>query len=660
MLKLFNRKKKFKSQIKSVGKRQPDFMDAKPEGIDFAAPSIIKEIMPKELTAENVQSSDYIVEIGGTSVPVRYYRSFFAEVTGGTTWAGMLDDLLLGQFGEGDVDLSIHVRPADSHRELEELNRRIAGLRSDLGTVKDEGKRDAMYDEIADLKERQRRIRTNIERSFRTSIQVTASGTDYKLFRKYCNSMVAKFGNKSIALRAADGFQLDALKNMIPTTEAVNLHKEHILSFESSNLADLFPFGQGGISHRTGIIIGKDTLGRPVYFDGWHPSLTNQHMIILGRSGAGKTYTIMTIINRSTLDGIRHAIIDWKGEYKDYMLAAGCPFIELSENSKDKINPYDVEITEELDGTRYIDIEEAANGVQALVFKMINTYDRNALTGEVKVFIGRAIREQYAEAGITKDINSIYDTSFHEGQFGRRLKFMPVLSGLHEKMADAEEESVRSAAKLLKPFTHHGNSPSYAIFDNQSTVKIGNAPVFAFAINKLDSEIMRPIGLFATSRWLSENFSKRHPEQQKRIVIEECHNIFDDVDFGGYWAETSYREGRSTNTSICAVTQGLEVFSRSQAGVAALKNSPTKIIGVQESYDIEAVQGKLALAEGEADFLTNQATKGWVILKIDNESAVVNIDACPMEHMLFTTDPNDPAYWQRKEYLKQKFGVVGS
>lgn len=653
MLGLLKRKKQ-KKEYKKVGKAQPDFMDAKPEGIDFASPSIIKELRPKEMTADNIQANDYIVEIGGTSVPVRYYRSFFAEITGGTTWAGMLDDLLLGQFGQGDVDLAIHVRPADNYRELDEINRRIAGLRSDLGTVKDEGKRDAMYDEIADLKERQRRLRTNIERSFRVSIQITASGTDYKEFRKYCNSMVAKFANKGIILRSADGFQLDALKNMIPTAEKVNVHKEHTLSLESSNLADLFPFGNGGISHRTGIIIGRDLLGRPVYFDRWHPSLTNQHMIILGRSGAGKTYTMMTIIVRSVLAGIRHAIIDWKGEFKDLMLATGCPFIELSESSKDRINPYDVDITEDLDGSRYIDIEEASNGVQALVFKMISTYDPSALTGEVKVFIGKAIREQYADATITRDINSLYTNAHKDGQFGRRKKPMPTLSGLYEKMAQSEIESVRKAAEMLRPFTKHGNSPSYAIFDGQSTVDIGQAPMFAFAINKLDKEIMRPIGLFATARWLTENFAKKNPEQRKSIVIEECQNIFDDKDFGGYWAESSYREGRSTNTSVVAVTQGLEVFDRSEAGIAALKNSPIKIIGIQEEYDIDAVQGKLALSEGEADFLVNQATKGWVVLKIDNESTIVKIDACPMENMLFTTDPNDPAYWQRKEYIKQK------
>jgi conjugal transfer ATP-binding protein TraC len=656
---MFRKRKPNHTPTKRPGKRQPDYLDAKPEGIDFAAPSMIKEVLPNDISADGVRISDYVVSVGGTVIPEKFYRSFFAEITAGNTWGGMMDDLIMGDFGEGDMDLAIHIRPANNERELDELGRRIAGLLSDLAIEKNVTKIDAMRDEISDLKERQKRIRMNIERSYRVAIQVVASGIDWKKFKKFTNGLVNRFGGKSIILRAADGNQLEALKNILPLSEQTKVNKEHFMSMETSNVADLFPFGQGGISHRTGIIIGKDVLGRPVWLDGWHPSLTNQHMVIMGRSGAGKTYSIMTIIHRSVHLGIHHAIVDWKGEYRDFVVSLGCPFIELSDNSKDRINPYDVDITEEMDGTRFVDIEEATNAVQALVFKMISTYDRKVLTGEVKVFIGNAIRKQYQEVGISRDLKSLYRGSSNQNEEGEtrflsggQLKSMPELNGLYEIMAKSRMESVQKAGELLKPFTKHGNAPSYAIFDGQSTVKIANTPLFSFAINRLDKEIMRPIGLFAVTRWLSEKFAKKNPELRKRIVIEECHNIFNDPDVGGVWAEGSYREGRSTNTSVCAVTQGLEVFTRSDAGIAAIKNSPIKIIGVQESIDIASVQGKLNLSEGEADFLINQATKGWVVCKVDNESTIVNIDASEHEHMLFTTDPNDSAFRKRKEYIK--------
>jgi hypothetical protein len=94
--------------------------------------------------------------------------------------------------------------------------------------------------------------------------------------------------------------------------------------------------------------------------------------------------------------------------------------------------------------------------------------------------------------------------------------------------------------------------------------------------------------------------------------------------------------------------------------MAAIKNSPIKIIGIQEALDIDAVRGKLALTEGEADFLVYQARKGDMLVKVDNQSAIVHVDAAPFEYMLFTTDPNDPLYAERKRYIKERARAEGT
>jgi hypothetical protein len=648
------------SPIKQKVKRkqaQPGAFDGKPEAIDFIAPSVMKELLPTDMSG-GVIVDDYYVEIGGTATFKRYCRSFFAEILSGNTWGGMLDEVARGNFGNGDIDIAIHVRPASTDIELQELSRRLRGILSDMALEGDPTKVDAMRDEIADIKIRQKKLRMEIERTFKTTIQILASGTDLKSFKMYCNALVKRFSGKSIYLRPADGKQLEALKAMLPIVPPQGVIKEHFVTLESSNLADFFPYAQGGISHKTGVIIGLDGLGRPVFFDQWHPSLPNQHMIILGRSGAGKTYTTQIIMHRSMHIGRVIASLDWKGEHRDFFLLSGLPYIEFSENTKSRINPYDVEVTEDVDGTRYIDIESASNNVQALAFKMIATYDREVLKGRVKVFIGSAIREQYAEAGITKDFRSLYTTQINTGTISTRTKKpMPELGGLYLKMKNSSEEEIQQAAEMLKPFTRHGNSPSYAIFDGQSTVELKGYPGYGFALNRLDKDIMRPIGLAAISIWLNENFAKADVSQEKIIFIEEAQNILDDPDVGGPFAETAYREYRASNVGVCAVTQGLEVLIRSNAGIAALKNSPIKIIGKQENYDIDKIQGQLYLSEGEAGFLLGAKT-GQVILKIEDESDIVFTKASDYEHMMFTTDPNDPAFWRRKELLKQKFGAA--
>ncbi|GGH41108.1 hypothetical protein GCM10008014_00420 [Paenibacillus silvae] len=642
---------------KGGAKREQPLLDSgKASGTDFAAPSFVRETVPGDITANQVKIDDYAVEIGTTITPARYFRSFYAEISSGNTWSGMLDSLIRGDYGQGDVDLAIHVQPTSNDQELNEIGRRIAGLLSDLSDEKDVRKIDAMRDEIADLKEQQKRIRLNVERSFRVCVQVTVSAPEWKELMKLCRSLVQRFAGKSIYLRASDGQQLSALKSLIPTASEDTISKEHVLSLESSNLADLFPFGGGSLNHRSGIILGKNRRGRPLWLDNWHPELANYNMCVIGRSGAGKTFVTMLIIHRSAHIGRQIGIIDWKGEHGDFLRAMGCPYIEFHEHSKHRINPYDVDMTKLADGTRYVDIEEAANAVQALAFKMISVYDRAALTGEVKVYIGRAIRQQYSECGITTSPESLYiNPVAQEGVFktGKVKKVMPVLVGLYQKMSTHKSEAIRKASELLQPFTREGEMSSYAIFDGQSTIELKNAPIFGFGINRLDPEIMRPIGLFVAERWMMECWAKKLPDIQKLLVIEECQNIFLDEDFGAVWAESVFREGRATNTGIVPVTQGLEVFTRSQAGMAAIKNSPIKIIGIQEALDIEAVRDKLALTEGEADFLVYQARKGDMLVKVDNQSAIVHVDASPFEEMLFTTDPNDPLYAERKRYIKE-------
>lgn len=657
--------KRKKDQSEIVGQRRkkskkPEYpYPGKASGVDFAAPSLVRATVPGDQSGE-VKLNGYALEVGTTISTARYFRSFFAEIAAGNTWAHMLDSLMNGSYGQGDVDLAIHIQPQSNDAELREIARRISGLLADLDEEKDIRKIDAMRDEVADLKARQKRIRLNIERSFRVAIQIVGSAPDWLTLSQLCRSLVQRFAGKSIFLKAADGQQLEAIQSLLPTSgKEKGILQERFLSLEGSNVADLFPFGNGSLSHRTGVVIGKDRFGRPVWLDNWHPELSNYHMCIIGRAGAGKTFTIMLIIHRSAHIGRKVGIIDWKGEYGDFLRAMGCPYIELSEHSPDRINPYDVDVTELVDGTRYVDIEEAANAVQALVFKMISVYDRNMLTGEVKIAIGKAIREQYRECGILADPESLYESGsvFAEESFQlmRKRKPMPVLSDLYAKLSDVKQSTgVQTAAEVVKAFTKHGEFASYAIFDGQSTVELKNAPIYGIAINRLDTEIMRPIGLYVATRWTMERWAKKHPEWKKFLVIEECQNIFNDPDVGAAWAESAYREGRSTNTGVVAVTQGLEVFTRSQAGMAAIKNSPIKIIGIQESLDIEAVQGKLDLTEGEANFLVYQAKKGDMVVKVDNQSAIVKVDASPLEHMLFTTDPNDPKYAERQAFMRER------
>jgi conjugal transfer ATP-binding protein TraC len=286
--------------------------------IYFIAPSIMKETLPSDLTFEGTKVNVYLVEVGGTSEFQRYFRSFYSEIMGGSTIAGMLDPLLVGEFGQGDIDVAIHIDPVDTVDELESIAQRVRGIKSDLYREMPDEKRDKLRDELEDLVARQRRLRQNIEKPFRISLQIVASATDLKVLRKFSNNMIRRFSGQDIYLRSPDGKQLQALQNITPLAENP-FYKEHTFSFETSNLADFFPFGNGKISHTSGIIWGRDHLGRPIFYDAWHRGLMNRNAIVTGGSGAGKTFSVLRLIHHDTLKGVRHVIICPKGDYRRYI-----------------------------------------------------------------------------------------------------------------------------------------------------------------------------------------------------------------------------------------------------------------------------------------------------------------------------------------------------
>jgi type IV secretory pathway VirB4 component len=627
IMQLFKNKKK---QNNFPGKNQPDIFLGAASPKDLIAPSIIKEVDPSH--------GDYYVEVGSTVESVRYFRSFFAALTGNSTFYGMMNSLYAGDFGEADCDTAIHLIPLDPARTLWQLEQRIAQLEVDYEEENNAARRKTILNRINDLTRRHQAIMQSMERLFMVSIQTTASATDLEVFKRFCNLLVKKFGSKGIQLRAADTRQLQALFGMTPLDKEII--KEPFRDMESSNIADLFPFGQGGLRHKSGIIIGHDVQGDLIFYNCWEPSLGNYNIVIFGRSGFGKSFLVKLITERSTFIGIVTAIIDPEDEYENLMVGMGCPYIKLHPNSKYRINIFDVDEEEDENGNVFVNLESTIKAAQAVVFKMIRTYEPNALTGQVKIAIQELIKELYEERGINENPMSLYQTETRGNiiSVAEVKKKMPTLSDLYIKMT--QKPDLQQAAMFLKPFTRHGSTPAQAIFDCQSNVTIKDVPAFAISTKELDEDIMKPIGLFIATKWVWEKFGKNR-RLKKRIVVDEAQKMMDDSSIElAKWLEDAYRTARKRNISMCAVTQGFEVFLKLPQGMGILKNASTKILMRQESIDIEAVQDKFSLSEGESAFLLN-APKGWGIIKVNNDASIFFADTTETEYRMFTSDPND-------------------
>ena len=544
----------------------------------------------------------------------------------------MLDPLFIPEGNEGDVDVSLTFDPMDTNAEMRRLSVRDAKLRADLMLEETPSRISEIQQELHDLGEQMSRLRVNAEKKFNVSMQVTYSAKDPDSLRKVGRSITKRMGSQGITFKTADTKQLEAWRHGLGVGDRSKFDG-FTGEMETSNIADLFPFGYGGLSHRTGVILGFDHYNRPVFFDNWDRRLSNYNMVIFGRSGAGKSFGIKTITRRSAIAGIRTAIIEPEREYRNLLNAMKCPYIELSPRSDNpsQLNIYDVEEEENDEGRMEVNLEEAMQSVRAVLYKMIRMIDPEALTGQVKVAFHETLRQLYVDKfGITEDPSSLYETP-------SRKKQMPTLSDHYEIIK--EHPDLKEIAAIIRLYTRDYGNRQQSIFDGPSTVDLKNPMAFAISVADLDEEMIKPIGNLVATKWTWERFAKKNPKQKKRLIVDEA-QTFMAHDEEANWFENAYRRARKLNTGMCAVTQGFEVFMQKEQGMGILKNAPTKLLLRQEPIDIEAVQGRFALSEGEAKFLLS-ASDGLGILKVDEESTIVQIHATSQEYWLYTTDPNE-------------------
>jgi len=629
---LLNRKKRRWSKKEEGGESVYCFAEDKD-----IAPSSVLEVAPGEERPDGegnmVKSRDYYVEIGATSEDVRFSKTFYAVFSGTHTWDGMLNPLYTGDFGDGDIDTSIRIQPSDTSRVLKEIARRIAGLESDIALSNNQQKIQAMAMEVRDLKEQQRRLRMNEEKIFRVALHTTVSALSYQKMRQIANAVVKKFSALNINLRSCDLFQLEALMHVTPF--GAKPERRYFKTLETSCVADFFPFGLGGLSHKEGIILGYDQMGHPVLFDGWHPRFDGYNMVILGRTGSGKSFSIKLITLRSAIMGIRTAIVDPQREYQAMAEAMDCPYISLSPDSPHHINILDLEPQTNPDGTESLSIEDAVRAALPVIYRMIRSIEPTAVTGIVKTRLQQHLFQLYRNFGFTDDINTLYERRGLDVKPQKRP--MPTLSDLYLQIK--EDPELTQVAEYLKTFTKYGDSKYQSVFDCQSNVDIRNAPFFVFSLAAFqDDEIMKPIALYVATKWVWERFGKKNPKVRKRIIADEAHLLMQDQESAN-WLISAFKMARKHNTSMCAVTQGFLDLTRVPNGIAILQNAAVRILLKQDQADIDAVAKHISLSEGEKRVLLT-ADKGTAILKAGSESTLVQFKASPNEFALFNTDPN--------------------
>lgn len=569
----------------------------------------------------------------------KYVRNFMMKGFPMQSYIGWLDSVY--NF-EGDMDTMIHIEPADDREALDKLTEKITQFEAQLATEREKGNirnSTRLRDAINDLYEERMKLERNTEKLFQIQIACNLYSDSKEELEKESQIFDNQLRGRKIYMMPNYLEQDDGYKSVLPFGKTYV--EDKFRNFSSGALTGCFPFYNSEIYHETGVFCGVNLrTWTPILIDFYdRKKLNNSNITVIGQAGSGKTFFVSLLTMRSALRGVRTVIIDPEGEYQKLTVALGGAHIYLGAESKENINPFDIEEEDVLDedgfptGVKIVKVNNKASDILNLIAVMAG-----GLTGGQRSIVSQITQNLYYERGITEDAKSLYvkdpyfdpvtKNFYHDGM----KKPMPTFSDFHSALDEygrrEADEEILKLASALKMFKKGG---IYGLFDCHTSQNLNNfasAPIVTFNISSLEEGILRPIGMYVALTWTWEKFIKKNHHIKKRIVCDEAWMLVSKnmagSDFTAQFLENASRRIRKRNGGLLVASQNFTEFAESSQGRAVLTNAVVNIFLHQDSTDIDLLQDTFKLSDGEKLFLL-KAKRGEILIRIHGESSIAYV-----------------------------------
>ncbi len=568
---------------------------------------------------------------------------------------------LAGIYEFGDVNTSVYINPIPETKSQNDLNKQIVELQSERYVAHDRGdinRESILATKQAEAEALRDQIAAGYNKLFEATIICTLFSYTKDELDKTSEILAMEASKNQLGLKTAWALQEEGFKSNLPLNSN-KITRKH--TFDRGSMATVFPFVNADAGMETGVPIGinKQT-GLPLIFDNFSSQLTNYNMIIFGKSGAGKSVTIKTIMARSAiLMGVENLVLDAEGEYVTMAEVLRGINVNISPKSDTIINIFDIEteiVKDEITGReKYVlnvenKVEDVTQALLTMARGSTKSEDVNELTKQI---IAEAVAECYAEKQISSNPDSLYTTKHNDGTgeelFGREKKLMPTISDWYDKIALKAEENDNDTyqyhydylVKVMKQFCKKFDG-QMAYFDGQSTFELlDGSPFININISQLEERFARPLAQQILLSWIWEKYVKKNSEDKtkaksKRVLVDEAWMLLaypEAVDF----LNTMARRARKRNVSLTVVSQKFQDFYENKSVQAVLTSAETKLFLAQDKSEIQYLQEVFKLSEGEANFLIT-CTRGEGLIKIGYSSAVIAIKPTQREFEFVETN----------------------
>lgn len=536
---------------------------------------------------------------------------------------------------DGDLDVALHVNPTDERTAMDELTSKITQFEAQLQTEIEKGSNrnvTRLRTQIDDLYQERMKAEQNYISLFSIQMIMNLYTDGLEQLNKESQLLENSLKGHKVKLLPTFLRQDMGYKSALPFGKS--WLPRNYRNFNSEALTACYPFYNAEISHPSGVLVGvNDQTQTPIYIDFYNRKLLNSgNTTVFGTTGSGKTFLVSLLTMRSVLKGIRTAIVDPEGDYKDVTRAIGGVNVEICPNGAIP-NPFDLEDEEEVDdygnstGKHIVKIRDKISDLLNLIGVMCGGMER-----EQESLLSLVLAETYNDFEMTENPDSLYTDDVilnahnefvHHGQ----KKAMPTLSDFHERLVRFSRQEGNKClipiANSLQMFTRTG---VYGLFDTQTSPSLANmkdAPVINFNVSQLEDKVLRPIGMYIALTFCWEKFAKKNLAIKKRIVCDEAWMMVNKSmagsEYTAQFLENTARRIRKRNGTLLVASQNFKEFADNPQGQAVLTNAAVNIFLEQKSTDIDDVQRVFKLSDGERNFLIS-AQQGHFLLKMKGES----------------------------------------
>jgi len=395
----------------------------------------------------------------------------------------------------------------------------------------------------------------------------------------------------------------------------------------SSNLADMLPLYGSVKGTQTPAQVYLNRRGELVNWD-FFDSNTNPHAIIIGASGAGKSFFVNDFILQNARLDSHFFVLDKGDSYKKLCQILGGQYIRFELNDPVTINPF----------LKEPDAEHLAFLVTVLSEMCSGGDERERLFREQEGVLQKAILSAYDERKNKDEEVTLSDVV-------EKLKS----HACNRKLGLGESIGLKLVLKLT-PFTREG--PYGKFFDGKNQFNLG-AKFTVFELGNLSSHSDLQLVVLLNIMYFITNFVSSIEMKPKRkfLLIDEAWSLLR-LKNTAEFITNSFKTYRKYHCSAVAITQEIADLVGAECGIAIQANSANKVFLKQEPNVVDSLKTFASLTDKEIELLKSVETQkgkfSEALVISDSSRGVIRLVPDSFLYWVATSDAKDNEYLESK------------